>query len=303
MDRDVSLVFDPRDVPRSNVNPKPGSRHSIALVWAQLGKNTMDDSYQAYLERLSKMVQPDSYHSTLQYLCKSPKFARTADGVVRAVAFPGYTLISPTSEDDTVNGDAYAAIQAASDALVRQLPEGLLIGLPPASYHMTIADLIWDSAYRDRSLDPAYDAKLRDRLTALFSDVKPQVIGPTRVSWQVLGFVVMPRAIGVCLIPCDEASYRRTVRVRRSIYQDSTMVGLGIDQQYHFTAHVTLGYFGDIPANLDRVAIAQILAETNQHFLQNKVILSLDRAELRRFEDMTVYTREAEWPVLNWVSN
>jgi hypothetical protein len=81
------------------------------------------------------------------------------------------------------------------------------------------------------------------------------------------------------------------------------MMGLGIDQQYHFTAHVTLGYFGDIPANLDRVAIAQILAETNQHFLQNKVILSLDRAELRRFEDMTVYTREAEWPVLNWVSN
>ncbi len=263
----------------------------------------MDDSYQAYLERLSKMVQPDSYHSTLQYLCKSPKFARTTDGVVRAVLFPGYTLISPTNEDDTVNVEAYAAIQTASDALASQLPEGLLIGLPPTSYHMTIADLIWDSAYRDLSLDPAYDANLRDRLAALFSEVKPQVVGPTCVSWQVLGFVVMPRAIGVCLIPSDEASYRRTVRVRRSIYQDSAMMGLGIDQQYHFTAHVTLGYFGDIPANLDRAAIAKTLSEANQHFAQDKVVLSLDRAELRRFEDMTVYTREPEWPVLNWMSS
>lgn len=263
----------------------------------------MDDSYQAYLERLSKMVQPDSYHSTLQYLCKSPKFARTADGVVRAVAFPGYTLISPTSEDDTVNAGAYDAIQAASDALASQLPEGLLIGLPPTSYHMTIADLIWDSAYRDLSFDPAYDTKLRDRLAALFTDVKPQVIGPTGVSWQVLGFVVMPRAIGVCLIPTDEASYRRTVRVRRSIYQDSAMMGLGIDQQYHFTAHVTLGYFGDISANLDRAALAKTLSQANQYFAQNDVILNLDRAELRRFEDMTAYTREPEWPVLNWLAS
>ena len=263
----------------------------------------MDDSYQAYLERLSTMVQLDSYHSTLQYLRKSPKFARTADGVVRAVSFPGYTLISPTNEDDAVNTDAYAAIQAASDALVAQLPEGLLIGLPPASYHMTIADLIWDSGYRDHSLDPAYDQKLRDRLDVLFKDITPQVIGPTCVTWKVLGFVVMPRAIGVCLIPSDEASYRRTVRVRRSIYQDSAMMGLGIDQQYHFTAHVTLGYFGDIPSDLDRAAIAQTLVAVNQQFMQKTVTLSLDRAELRRFEDMTRYTREAEWPVVNWVSN
>jgi hypothetical protein len=263
----------------------------------------MDDSYQAYRERLSTMVQLDSYHSTLQYLRKSPKFARTSDGVVRAVSFPGYTLISPTSEDDVVNKDAYAAIQAASDALAAQLPEGLFIGLPPASYHMTVADLIWDSAYRDQSLDPSYDQKLRDRLTALFSEITPQVIGPTCVSWKVLGFVVMPRAIGVCLIPSDEASYRRTVRVRRSIYQDSAMMGLGIDQQYHFTAHVTLGYFGDIPSDLNRAAIAQSLVTVNQQFVKNTVTLSLDRAELRRFEDMTRYTCEPEWPIVNWVAS
>jgi len=261
----------------------------------------MDDSYQAYLERLSKMVQLDSYHSTLQYLRKSPKFARMADGTDRAVSFPGYTLISPTSEDDPTNAAAYATIETAYKDLVANLPANLVIGLPLASYHMTIADLIWDSAYRDLSRDPDYDTKLRDRLEMLFSEVEPQVIGPKPVLWQVLGFVAMPRAIAVVLIPVDDVSYRRTVRVRRSIYQDSQMVGLGIDQQYHFTAHVTLGYFGEIPADLDRLSIAASLQAANVHFEREKVTLSLDRAELRRFEDMMAYTREAAWPVLSWV--
>ncbi|MGD1904132.1 MAG: DUF1868 domain-containing protein [Geitlerinemataceae cyanobacterium] len=263
----------------------------------------MDDSYQAYLERLAKMVRPDSYHSTLQYLRKSPKFARMADGTDRAVSFPGYTLISPTSEDDPANAGAYAAIDAAYADLLTRLPADWIIGLPLASYHMTIADLIWDSAYRDLSHSPDYDTKLRDRLGDLFSEVGPQVVGPKPVSWQVLGFVAMPRAIAVALVPVDDVSYRRTVRVRRSIYQDSAMVGLGIDQQYHFTAHVTLGYFGEIPADLDRLSIAAQLEAANERFSREKVVLSLDRAELRRFEDMVAYTREEGWPVLRWVAD
>ncbi len=262
----------------------------------------MDDFYQAYFDRLAAMVQPRNYQSTLQYLQKSPKFVRADDGSLAAAPFPGYTLMSRPQADDAANGAAYVQLQSLYKQMAAAFPAEMLVALPLASYHMTIADLIWDSAYRDRSLNGSYDEQFRHRLTDVLAQVEPQVVGPAPVSWQVLGCMIMPRAIGVCLVPRCEASYSRTLEVRRAIYQDAPLMGLGIDQQYHFTAHVTLAYIADVPSNLDRGAIAHHLQTLNTHLAQAPITLDLDRAELRHFTDMTTYTRAADWPVLRWAT-
>jgi len=62
--------------------------------------------------------------------------------------------------------------------------------------------------------------------------------------------MVMTRSVGVCLAPTDENSYKQILEFRRSIYQNPDLIALGIEQQYHFTAHITLAYFGDTGPNL-----------------------------------------------------
>jgi hypothetical protein len=262
----------------------------------------MDDFYQAYFERLGAMVQPRNYAFTLQYLQKSPKFSQTPDGKTIAAPFPGYTFMSRPQAEDPANGAAYTQLQSLYQQMAAAFPSDMLVALPLASYHMTIADLIWDSAYRDRCRHASYDDQLRHRLADVFAQVESQVMGPAPVTWQVLGCMIMPRAIGVCLVPRCEASYSRTLEVRRAVYQDAGLMGLGIDQQYHFTAHVTLAYVADVPSSLDREAIAHHLQTLNTTLAQTPIALDLDRAELRHFTDMTTYTRTADWPVLHWVT-
>jgi hypothetical protein len=111
--------------------------------------------------------------------------------------------------------------------------------------------------------------------------------------------MVRPRAIAVCLVPTNENSYKRLLEFRRAIYQNPSLIGLGIEQQYHFTAHVTLGYFGEISPNLDRDRLTNTLLDLNQQALPDELIpLCIRRAELRKFDDMVRYYREPDWPSL-----
>jgi hypothetical protein len=78
-------------------------------------------------------------------------------------------------------------------------------------------------------------------------------------------------------------------------------MALGIEQQYYFTAHITLGYFGEISDNLNRDHVANILTEFNDQCLETEPqFLQIKQAELRKFDDMMSYDRESDWPVLNF---
>jgi len=72
-----------------------------------------------------------------------------------------------------------------------------------------------------------------------------------------------------------------------------------VEQHYHFTAHITLGYFGDLSPNLDRDRFLSTIFELNQQWLENSPDFWVHRAELR-FDDMTRYYREPDWPVLEF---
>ncbi|MCA1995269.1 MAG: DUF1868 domain-containing protein, partial [Coleofasciculus sp. S288] len=127
--------------------------------------------------------------------------------------------------------------------------------------------------------------------------------------WQLLGLMIRPRAIAVCLVPKDEDAYQRTLQFRRFIYQNPTLIALGIEQQYHFTAHITLAYFGEISPELDRNRLCKRLSELNRQALLEDTLsvtasstyeLCIHRAELRKFDDMIRYYRMPDWPVLEF---
>lgn len=246
------------------------------------------------------MTLPDAYTAQFQHIQTSPKFVPNPQGGRQATPFPGYSAITPPCQDDQANHDFYTDLQTCQHQLLDKLDSNLLIALPPDSLHFTVADLIWDSAYRDAAQNPEFETQLRDRIAQTFRQCQSAVTSRTPIRWQIIGFMVMTRAIGVCLVPKDQQSYDRIVQLRRSIYQNAKLIELGIEQQYHLTAHVTLGYWGDIPPDLDRDRISQSLTDLNQRWLDTSQEIWVQRAELRKFDDMTNYYRQADWPVLEF---
>jgi hypothetical protein len=149
--------------------------------------------------------------------------------------------------------------------------------------------------------NPEFEAQLQERLQESFQQYQKLAGEGTPIGWQLLGIMIRPRAIAVCLTPQDEEAYKRIMLFRRAIYQNSRLIGLGIEQQYHFTAHITLGYFGEIPPDLNRDHLADVLSKISQEALaEESVPLCIRRAQLRKFDNMMRYYRQPDWPVLEF---
>lgn len=267
----------------------------------------MDDQYQTYVNRVVRLTLPETYRSQVQHIQSSPKFEITAAGEWQPVPFPGYSIITPPWGDGD-NPDFHTGLKELQHQLLNQLDAGLVISVPPESFHFTIADLIWDSAYRHATATPGFEAQLQERLTEIFQHFQAKVTRQP-IRWQPIGLVVMTRAIAVALVPKDESSYEQIVQFRRAIYQDSGLIALGIEQQYYFTAHVTLGYFGQLPTGLDEGSengasvnrIGQQLSDLNRAWLDSHPAeFQVQRVELRKFDDMTHFYRQDDWPVLQF---
>ncbi len=259
----------------------------------------MDETYQTYLNRVARMTLPTARAVKIEHIQESPKFMPRPGGVRVAAPFPGYSIISPPWQDDGGNDATYPALQRAQEEIVTMLGADAFARVPAPSFHLTLADLIWNGAYREASRHSEFDERLHGCVTEIFDRHQPQLSGGV-IGWQVLGLVVMTRAIAVALAPTHEESYDRVIALRRAIYQNSQLVSLGIEQQYFFTAHVTLGYFGRIGADVDRHRLNDTLSAASHQWLDEIPPLQIDRAELRKFDDMTHYYRERDWPVLKF---
>lgn len=262
----------------------------------------MDETYQIYLNRVARLTLPETYQSQLQHIQESPKFQLLPDGSAKAISFPGYTVCTPTWEEDAPNSEFYKCMEDIQKQLVQQLEPGLMITVPPASFHLTLADLIWDSAYRDLEREnPHFEQQLQERIQESFEKYPPALATGKPIEWQILGLMIRPRALAVCLAPKDADAYKRMLELRRCIYQNSGLMALGIEQQYHFTSHITLGYFGKITDKLDRDRLCKTLSQLNREALPTELIaLYVRTAQLRKFDDMMHYYREPDWPVVDF---
>ncbi|AFY77482.1 MAG: DUF1868 domain-containing protein [Hydrococcus sp. C42_A2020_068] len=255
----------------------------------------MDETYQVYVNRMARMTLPSTYQTQLQNIQKSPKFR---DG--KAVPFPGYSAITPPAEEDSDNSDFYKDLELAQEELLKQLDSKLVVAVPPSSFHLTVADLIWNDAYRNsiaENLD--FDRQLQACIRESFENYKKIIPQNSPSQWQLMGLIIFPRAIAVGLVPRNEIDYEKILRLRRSIYQNSNLMALGIEQQYYLTGHITLGYFGEIAADLDRDRLVELLSNFNDRWLGTEPqILTIRQVQLRKFGDMTAYKRELDWPVV-----
>jgi hypothetical protein len=243
-----------------------------------------------------RLTLPDAYRTQLQNTQESPKFEPHPDHGFVPTNFPGYTIITPSKGNELPENQAlYELLEQSQTQLINEFGADVFAPVPPASFHLTLADLIWDSAYRHATEDPAFDTQLQTQIAQIFQACQPISQGKP-IPFQVLGLMWMPRAIGVCLAPTDEASYERILKFRRAIYQNHPLMGLGIEQQYYFTPHITLGYFGSVPSLEKGTQLSDRLTQLNQPWVgETPQVFKVHQAELYKFDDMSHYYREGDW--------
>ncbi|MEB3292049.1 MAG: DUF1868 domain-containing protein [Synechococcales bacterium] len=259
----------------------------------------MDQNYQTYLNRIMRTTLPETYQSQVQYIHESPKFLRSDSGDWQPADFPGYTIITPPGSIDKANQSLYQELATYQQTLLTQLGTELFIPVPAESFHLTIADLIWESSYRHAADQSNFEHQLQTGIAQSFQQSAHLHTGQP-IPFRVVGLMVMTRALGVALAATDEGGYNQIVELRRSIYQNSDLIAIGIEQQYHFTPHITLGYFGSL-VGCDLTQLGEKFDQLNQPWLESQhQPFWVKQAELRKFPDMTRYDREEIYPIFEF---
>ena len=257
----------------------------------------MNETYQEYINRVAQLTLPSTCSVQLKTIQTSPKFV---DG--KATFFPGYSIITPPSKDDPDNQKFYSQIQFLQQNIIQQLEPGFVIPVPAESFHVTLADLIWDDSYQQAVKEnPQFETQLQEQISQSFQQYKSTIDYQNPIQWQLLGLTVRPRAIMACLVPKDQVSYQAIVDLRRCIYQNGGLMALGIEQQYDFTAHITLGYFDRLTPTLNRSEVCVIISQISDRLLDGEpTILTINRGELRKFDNMINYYRQPDWTAISF---
>jgi hypothetical protein len=255
----------------------------------------LDEHYQDYVNRVAPMILGTTHCQQVQHIQKSAKFE---DG--KAIPFPGYTLTTPPWEDDSPNELVYQSLQQIQEQLLTKLGQNLFIPISPSSFHVTLADLIWENNFRNtQANNPQFEEQICDRINHSFKQYQQDYPIAQPIHFQLLGLTLFTRGIVICLAPANEKGYEQIRHLRRMIYQNQKLIELGIDQQYDFTAHITLGYFNDITEDLDRQKIVEVLEHINDQLLENPLKeLICEEAQLRQFDNMLRYYRQDHFPIL-----
>ena len=251
----------------------------------------MDESYQEYINRVARLTLPTACSVQLQTIQHSPKFVAG-----KAASFPGYSVITPLAEEDNYNREFYQQVETIQQQLSQQLETNFFIPLPVESFHFTLADLVWDESYLQAvAANSDFDRSLQEKIAAIFREYQSK-IEKRALNWQLWGVMTRPRAIMACLVPKDRQSYESVIQLRRSLYQDPGLIGLGIEQQYDMTAHITLGYFDRIPPSLNRDRLCVTLSQINDRLLESELpVFTVREAQLRKFDNMLDYHRQPDW--------
>ncbi|TVQ42198.1 MAG: DUF1868 domain-containing protein [Gloeocapsa sp. DLM2.Bin57] len=253
----------------------------------------MNETYQEYINRVVPLTLKTTVEGQLNHIQKSAKFEGG-----QPVAFPGYTIMTPPYAEDQDNQAFYNSLQECQAELVKALDSELLISLPPESFHLTVADLVWDSTYlAGVKENPDFDNILKQEANNCFDKYKESEKFDKAIELQLLGLTVFPRALAICLVTKTESDYLHIMNIRQAVYQNRLMIALGVQQQHSFVGHVTLGYFGEVNPESHSDRLLEIITKINEQWIDKETpTLKIQRIQLRKFDNMVNYYREANWP-------
>jgi len=258
----------------------------------------MEDGFDAYNQRIESMLHDEAI-SDRACKAKGPAGRFKMDDAENwePMEHPGYTVITPSFEDESHNVKTYARLGDIQHVLLKQLTLSKLAPAPVTAFHITVADLVAGEVYKNR-VKGASEQELLQALSSIFS----QLILAGPMCMKVLGVSLFTSGFIIAVVGAvTEEGYERLVLLRNAIYRDERLRALGVERKFKFTGHITLAYVEEALSRQDQGRLAGALMAINQRFFDNPLPLYLARAEVRKFDNMLGFYRQGGWPVLEFV--
>lgn len=258
----------------------------------------MEDSFTDYNQRIEYNLD-DTVIREISRKTKglANRFQRSDSGEWKPVNYPGYTIITPTFEDDIDNIRTYTRLGDVQQILLQRLDLFKYAPAPITSFHLTIADLIAGRSYENH----VFGTKEQILQQVLFSRIIPPTpLNPILMKVRGVSLFTMG-AIVALVAAIDKSGYDRLISFRDSIYDNGLLRDFGVERKFKFTGHITLAYIEGMLSERDQNWLAETLIDINKRFFTNSLQFNIKRAEVRKFDNMLRYYRQEAWKVFNFV--
>ena len=220
-------------------------------------------------------------HILEDYICKSlpewgdfstnPNLARKVNHTGAFLTFYGNTVVFDLDHDTKL------ALQSLQEELYRSAGWMLSQRLDPATFHMTLHDLVNGSELSDTLLHPMEEAK--KKAMPMLAQWHGQAPLRMKTTWL---FNMVNTSIVLGLAPADEDSWHRLDAMYTAL---ESVVPLG----YGLTPHITMAYFR--PGTLTQYDLNHLRPAL--HPVELEVTLSPEGLSYQEFWDMNHYEAKA----------
>ena len=248
----------------------------------------LDGTFEEYVHRVRQATREKSWRAALGHLKPSAKF--DAHG---AVPFAGVTVLTPPGDADVGARDTYGYLPRLVEATMPHL-SGRHHRISPASYHVTVADLLSGTSYTHQM---ARHPELHRSLGTVLKDAWTEHMGgAVRFEWRPAGIAFFEHALVCLLAPSRSADYDPIARFRQTVYNHAIIRDCGIQKPRPFMAHITMAYFGRLPSHVDREQWIRPCLDAQADLLKQSLVFPISTFELRSFENMGYFQTLANGP-------
>lgn len=260
----------------------------------------MELTYREYLAYVEKVLKEETIRELAGQVKTLGKFRESSEGQWEPVAYPGYTVITPTLADDRENIGFYGLLSDIGEELFWKILFPGIVWAPTIAQHMTIGRLISGDVFVSRILN-SREEELLFSLNKLFTKVSNRgILGNSgTLRYEVKGLSIFPQGVIAAIVsPAAEDDYRRLQIFREYLYTDQVLMNLGVERKRSFHGHITLFYIEEELSEKDKSLLADAVIDINRRFFSMPLPFNIGRAEVRKFDNFTEFYRKDQWPVL-----
>jgi len=260
-------------------------------------KVTTDFDYKLYQERQQYAISPENIESQAQAFRCSDKFILDRE-TWDIIDYKGFAVVSMVQNNPS-NDRLLNFLDSSREFLASKLnlPEAYYF-LPRESYHQTIANTLSDKRYLEnivnKGIEPVYHEFIKETFSSIALPLLQQPLKMTMIGVNIFG-----SCIALLGIFNHMEDYNMISGFRQQFYQSDNLNKLDIKWTRPFVGHITLAYLGRNLELAEKKLLADTINELNA-FVPNELIFNIAKAELRKYNDLSCFQRNPEFPVFHF---
>ena len=242
-------------------------------------QSVKDRSYPEYQDSLASSVGEPLSALTLQPSGRY-RFHKEAK-TWKPITCRGITILA---EPYPIGGSVVPALKTLQEKIQQLTPD--FAPVPPETFHLTVADLIWGDKYTaliQSQGGEIQNTQMFQRVDDILKGVDGRLLTQNATIVGVGGF---PGAV-VAFVNVDDAAYRSIITFRDKIYSDLILAQYGVFRERPFLGHITLGYIEGVPPQGLDDALNDIRFTTD--FTLPQWTFELSDVGIYRFSNMSEY--------------